>query len=70
MVSLCNKIDTLIWIKFSPCRWSFYYFFYNRKLKRVVSFRCYCTSKLSADDFLIGAASDGEEEDALIDMDI
>ncbi|KAK8462536.1 hypothetical protein SEVIR_1G223800v4 [Setaria viridis] len=50
--------------------WSFYYFFYNRKLKRVVSFRCYCTSKLSGDDFLTGAASDGEEEDALIDMDI
>ncbi|KAF8693673.1 hypothetical protein HU200_039085 [Digitaria exilis] len=27
-------------------------------------------SKLSGDDFLTGAASDGEEEDALIDMDI
>lgn len=50
--------------------WSFNYFFYNRKLKRVVSFRCYCTSKLSGDDFLTGVASDGEEEDALIDMDI
>ncbi|AQK72321.1 Repressor of RNA polymerase III transcription MAF1 [Zea mays] len=50
--------------------WSFNYYFYNRKLKRVVSFRCYCTSKLSGDDFLTGVASDGEEEDALIDMDI
>uniref|UniRef100_A0A804LPD9 Transcription regulator n=1 Tax=Zea mays TaxID=4577 RepID=A0A804LPD9_MAIZE len=49
--------------------WSFNYYFYNRKLKRVVSFRCYCTSKLSGDD-LTGVASDGEEEDALIDMDI
>ncbi|XP_021301483.1 repressor of RNA polymerase III transcription MAF1 homolog isoform X1 [Sorghum bicolor] len=35
--------------------WSFNYFFYNRKLKRVVSFCCYCTSKLSGDDFLTGA---------------
>lgn len=50
--------------------WSVNYFFYNRKLKRVVSFRCYSTSKLSGDDFLTGVASDGEEEDALIDMDI
>jgi hypothetical protein len=50
--------------------WSFNYFFYNRKLKRVVSFRSYCTSKLSGDDFLIGSPSDGEEEDALIDMDL
>ncbi|PWZ57902.1 Glycine cleavage system H protein 2, mitochondrial [Zea mays] len=49
--------------------WSFNYYFYNRKLKRVVSFRCYCTSKLSGDD-LTGVVSDGEEEDALIDMDI
>ncbi|KQK02613.1 repressor of RNA polymerase III transcription MAF1 homolog isoform X1 [Brachypodium distachyon] len=50
--------------------WSFNFFFYNRKLKRVVSFRCCCTSKLAGDDFLAGAISDGEEEDALIDMDI
>jgi hypothetical protein len=27
-------------------------------------------SKLSGDDFLIGSPSDGEEEDALIDMDL
>ena len=24
------------------CRWSFNFFFYNRKLKRIVSFRCCC----------------------------
>jgi len=52
------------------CRWSVNFFFYNRKLKRVVSFRCWCTSKFAGDDFLAGALSDGEEEDALIDMDI
>ncbi|KQK20417.1 repressor of RNA polymerase III transcription MAF1 homolog [Brachypodium distachyon] len=50
--------------------WSINFFFYNRKLKRVVSFRCCCTSKLAGDDFLAGALSDSEEEDALIDMDI
>lgn len=50
--------------------WSVNFFFYNRKLKRVVSFRCCCTSKFAGDDFLAGALSDGEEEDALIDMDI
>ncbi|XP_020518269.1 repressor of RNA polymerase III transcription MAF1 homolog isoform X2 [Amborella trichopoda] len=30
--------------------WSFYFFFYNKKLKRVVSFRCACLSKLVMDD--------------------
>ncbi|KAG8066575.1 hypothetical protein GUJ93_ZPchr0004g39023 [Zizania palustris] len=50
--------------------WSVNFFFYNRKLKRVVSFRCSCTSKISLDDFLTAALSDGEEEDALVDMDI
>ncbi|EEC78188.1 hypothetical protein OsI_17793 [Oryza sativa Indica Group] len=50
--------------------WSINFFFYNRKLKRVVSFRCSCISKISGDDFLTSAPSDGEEEDALIDMDI
>uniref|UniRef100_A0A0E0JZJ2 Repressor of RNA polymerase III transcription n=1 Tax=Oryza punctata TaxID=4537 RepID=A0A0E0JZJ2_ORYPU len=50
--------------------WSINFFFYNQKLKRVVSFRCSCTSKLSGDDFLAAAPSDGEEEDALIDMDM
>ncbi|KAM0909679.1 hypothetical protein ACQ4PT_014662 [Festuca glaucescens] len=49
--------------------WSINFFFYNRKLKRVVSFRCCCTSKFAGDDFLAGVLSEGEE-DALIDMDI
>jgi hypothetical protein len=31
-------MDTYVDVLFIPCRWSFNYF-YNRKLKRVVSFR-------------------------------
>ncbi|XP_072961226.1 uncharacterized protein [Typha angustifolia] len=51
--------------------WSFNFFFYNRKLKRVLSFRCCCISNLAGDDFLSDeAANEEEEEDLLIDMDM
>ncbi|PSS19314.1 Repressor of RNA polymerase III transcription like [Actinidia chinensis var. chinensis] len=43
--------------------WSFTFFFYNRKLKRVVSFRFSCLSNLVAEGFLtdgIGYEEDGE----------
>ncbi|KAF5745216.1 transcription regulator [Tripterygium wilfordii] len=49
--------------------WSFNFFFYNRKLKRVVNFRCCCLSNL-ADGFhfeTLGYEDDGEIFD---DMDI
>ncbi|OAY65344.1 Repressor of RNA polymerase III transcription MAF [Ananas comosus] len=50
--------------------WSFNFFFYNRKLKRVVSFRCCCVSNLAGDSFLSDEAFSDEEEDLLIDMDM
>ncbi|XP_072985574.1 uncharacterized protein [Typha latifolia] len=51
--------------------WSFNFFFYNRKLKRVLSFRCCCISNLAGDGFLSDeAANEEEEEDLLIDMDM
>lgn len=51
--------------------WSFSYFFYNRKLKRIVSFRCCCLSNLQSDDFIgDGALAEDEEDDLLIDMDM
>jgi hypothetical protein len=30
--------------------WSFNFFFYNKKLKRILSFSCHCLSKLAVDD--------------------
>ncbi|CAA6654535.1 unnamed protein product [Spirodela intermedia] len=46
--------------------WSFHFFFYNRKLKRVISFRCCCLSNLAEEGFLAGGASDdGDEDDAI-----
>ncbi|XP_078154513.1 transcription regulator [Carex rostrata] len=50
--------------------WSFNYFFYNRKLKRVVSFRCFCTSNLGGDGFLRNTAFDEDEDDVLVDMEM
>ncbi|XP_064993850.1 uncharacterized protein LOC135630668 isoform X1 [Musa acuminata AAA Group] len=54
--------------------WAFNFFFYNRKLKRVVSFRCCCFSKLAAEEFLgndvLREDEEEEEEDLLDDMEI
>lgn len=43
--------------------WSFNFFFHNKKLKRVISFRCCCLSNLAAEDFLSEKMADNEEED-------
>lgn len=51
--------------------WSFNYFFYNRKLKRIVSFRCCCLSNLQSDDFIGNEVLvEDDEDDLLIDMDM
>lgn len=51
--------------------WSFNFFFYNRKLKRIVSFRCCCLSNLAADGFIGNEAFvEDEEDDLLIDMEM
>jgi hypothetical protein len=52
-------------------RWSFTFFFYNRKLKRVVSFHFSCLSNLVADGFLVEEGSfSGEDGEIFDDMDI
>ncbi|KAG9451311.1 hypothetical protein H6P81_011276 [Aristolochia fimbriata] len=43
--------------------WSFHFFFYNRKLKRVVSFRCCSLSNLAVDGFLVDHEMIDEEDD-------
>ncbi|KAF5186114.1 Repressor of rna polymerase iii transcription maf1-like protein [Thalictrum thalictroides] len=50
--------------------WSFSFFFYNRKLKRVVSFRCWCLSNLAADGFLTAGPYEEEDGDIFNDMDM
>lgn len=51
--------------------WSFTFFFYNRKLKRVVSFHFSCLSNLVADGFLMEEGSfSGEDGEIFDDMDI
>ncbi|XP_039135590.1 repressor of RNA polymerase III transcription MAF1 homolog [Dioscorea cayenensis subsp. rotundata] len=51
--------------------WSSNFFFYNRKLKRMVSFRCSCVSNVVTDDFLGDeVASHNDEDDIFIDMDM
>ncbi|XP_042428429.1 repressor of RNA polymerase III transcription MAF1 homolog isoform X2 [Zingiber officinale] len=50
--------------------WSFNLFFYNRKLKCIVSFRCCCVSNLIAEDFGVNEMIEDEEEDFLIGMDM
>ncbi|XP_008793384.2 repressor of RNA polymerase III transcription MAF1 homolog [Phoenix dactylifera] len=51
--------------------WSFNFFFYNRKLKRVVSFRCCCISNLATEGFLADEMfGEEEEEDLFIGMDM
>ncbi|RWR90681.1 Maf1 regulator [Cinnamomum micranthum f. kanehirae] len=48
--------------------WSFNFFFYNRKLKRVVSFRCCCLSNLAAEGlFLEEMSNDDEDEGGMFD---
>ncbi|GMH15183.1 hypothetical protein Nepgr_017024 [Nepenthes gracilis] len=50
--------------------WSFNFFFYNRKLKRVVSFCFCCLSNLAADDFLTEESSFGDNEEIFDSMDM
>ncbi|XP_050225617.1 uncharacterized protein LOC126675083 [Mercurialis annua] len=50
--------------------WSFNFFFYNRKLKRVVSFRCCCLSNMVADGFLLDNLSSDEDGEIFDNMDI
>ncbi|GAB4828798.1 hypothetical protein Ancab_018459 [Ancistrocladus abbreviatus] len=50
--------------------WSFNFFFYNRKLKRVVSFRFCCLSNLVADEFLTEEFNFEEDGDIFDNMDM
>nr|AKF43416.1 transcription regulator [Monsonia emarginata] len=50
--------------------WSFNFFFYNRKLKRVVSFRFCCISNLVADGFLVDDMGYNEDGEIFDDMDM
>ncbi|KAI4357701.1 hypothetical protein L6164_001635 [Bauhinia variegata] len=50
--------------------WSFNFFFYNRKLKRVVSFRFSCFSNLVFDIFLMDEIHSEEDGEIFADMDI
>lgn len=50
--------------------WSFSYFFYNRKLRRMVCFSCQCLSKLAVDEDSLHEMLSEEEGDYLLDLDI
>ncbi|XP_050131198.1 uncharacterized protein LOC126607587 isoform X1 [Malus sylvestris] len=50
--------------------WSFNFFFYNRKLKRVVSFHVCCLSNLVADGFLMDKLRYDEDGEIFDNMDI
>ncbi|KAJ7564987.1 hypothetical protein O6H91_02G043300 [Diphasiastrum complanatum] len=50
--------------------WAFNYFFYNKKLKRVVLFSCRCFSKLAMDDSSIDDVTSDEDVDFLNGMDM
>ncbi|KAL2948207.1 hypothetical protein AAZX31_20G112700 [Glycine max] len=50
--------------------WSFNFLFYNRKLKRIVSFRFSCFSNLIADGLLIDDIHNEYDEEIFADMDI
>ncbi|KAJ4982196.1 hypothetical protein NE237_033033 [Protea cynaroides] len=50
--------------------WAFNFFFYNRKLKRVISFRCCCVSNLVADGFITDELSDKEDTEIFDEMDM
>ncbi|XP_020588729.1 repressor of RNA polymerase III transcription MAF1 homolog [Phalaenopsis equestris] len=51
--------------------WSFNFFFYNRKLKRIVSFRCCCLSNLAIDGLPDEEIlEEGEDDGLFINMDM
>ncbi|KAE8022803.1 hypothetical protein FH972_008573 [Carpinus fangiana] len=50
--------------------WSFNFFFYNRKQRRVVSFRLCCLSNLVADEFLMVELPSEEDGEIFYDMDM
>ncbi|XP_026408333.1 repressor of RNA polymerase III transcription MAF1 homolog [Papaver somniferum] len=50
--------------------WSFNFFFYNRKIKRVISFRCCCLSNLAAEGFLMDESRDDEDGYIFSNMDM
>ncbi|KAJ8758523.1 hypothetical protein K2173_000244 [Erythroxylum novogranatense] len=50
--------------------WSFNFFFYNRKLKRVVSFRLSCLSNLVTEGFLTDFSTCMEDGEVFDDMDM
>uniref|UniRef100_A0A5B6ZY19 Repressor of RNA polymerase III transcription n=1 Tax=Davidia involucrata TaxID=16924 RepID=A0A5B6ZY19_DAVIN len=50
--------------------WSFNFFFYNRKLKRLVSFHFYCLSNLVAEGFLMDELCYEEDWEIFDDMDM
>lgn len=50
--------------------WSFNFFFYNRKLKRVVSFHFRCLSNLGTDGFLANSLCYEEDGEIFDDMDM
>ncbi|KAH9746516.1 Repressor of RNA polymerase III transcription [Citrus sinensis] len=50
--------------------WSFNFFFYNRKLKRVVSFRFSCLSNLVAEGFLVNGSTYEDDGEIFDDMDM
>ncbi|XP_042034659.1 repressor of RNA polymerase III transcription MAF1 homolog [Salvia splendens] len=50
--------------------WSYHFFFYNRKLKRVVSFRFSCLSSLVSEGFHLDEPSLEEDGEIFDDMDI
>ncbi|GKV42944.1 hypothetical protein SLEP1_g50292 [Rubroshorea leprosula] len=50
--------------------WSFSFFFYNRKLKRVVGFHFCCLSNLVADGFHMDSLSYEEDGEIFDDMDL
>lgn len=50
--------------------WSFRFFFYNRKLKRILFFSCQCLSKLAMDEDSLDEVFSDEEVDYLQGMDM
>ncbi|KAK7357700.1 hypothetical protein VNO80_16995 [Phaseolus coccineus] len=50
--------------------WSFNFLFYNRKLKRIVTFRFSCFSNLIADGLLVDDIHNEYDEEIFTDMDI
>ncbi|XP_062111040.1 uncharacterized protein LOC133822652 [Humulus lupulus] len=50
--------------------WSFNFFFYNRKLKRVVSFRFCCLSNMVSDEFLVDGLRYEEDGEIFDGMDM